>query len=133
MKIHYTLVAILALAAPASCQPSWFAPDAAARQSLTDALATARTSNHRLIVMYQGSWCGLCAEVLNVAMADPDIPGLVNSGYQVVHLETEDFAGLQQFAQQTLHAKVEKDNSLLITLLEKDGSALSTWTAARLM
>jgi hypothetical protein len=82
--------------------------------------------------MYEGSWCGLCSETIEVAMADPDIPGMVHSGYETAHLETEDFAGLQQFAQQTLHAQIEKGNALLVTLLEKDGSLLSTLTAARL-
>lgn len=133
MKIQLTLLAALALAGPAICQPAWFAPDAAAKQSLTDALAAARNAHHRLIVMYEGNWCGLCAETLSVAMADPDIPQLVQSGYEVAHLETEDFAGLQQFAQQSLHAKLEKGNVVLITVLENDGAVLTTLTAARLL
>ena len=132
MKIYRIFLVALALVAPASSQPNWFAPDAASKQSLTDALDAAQKANHRLIVMYDGSWCGLCDEAHSAAMADPDVPNLVRSGYEIVHLTVEDFAGLAQFAQQTLHAKLDKANGLLITVLDKDGSVLSTWTAARL-
>jgi thiol-disulfide isomerase/thioredoxin len=133
MKIYRTFFIALALAAPASSQPNWFAPDAATKQSLSDALATAQKSNHRLIVMYDGSWCGLCAELHSAAMSDPDIPNLVHSGYEISLVSTDDFAALEQFAQKTLHSKLDKTNGLLITVLEKDGTVLSTLTAARLM
>lgn len=132
MNIHRTLILALALAAPASSQQNWFAPDAASRQSLTEALAAAQSANHRLIVMYEGTWCTLCAEVHSAAMSDPGVPELVHSGYEAVHVAVEDLAGLADFASQTLHAQMDKANPLLITVLEKDGSVLATWTAARL-
>jgi len=133
MKIYHSLLIALALVAPASSQPQWFAPDAATKQSLADALAAARTSNHRLLVMYEGSWCTLCAEVHDAAMSDPDVPNLVHSGYEVAQVTVEDFAALSQFASQTLHAKLDKANPLLISVLDKDGAALTSFTAARFL
>jgi thiol-disulfide isomerase/thioredoxin len=127
-----TLVILLALAAPLAAQPKWFAPDAASKQSLENALAAAQKSNHRVIVMYDGSWCTKCADIHTVAMADPDIPGLVQSGYEMVRVETDDTAGLTQFVADSLHAKWEKTNGLLINVLDQDGSVLTTWTSARL-
>jgi thiol-disulfide isomerase/thioredoxin len=133
MKIHRTVLAALFLAAPAGAQPKWFAPDAASQQSLADSLAAAQKSNHRLLVMYAGSWCNLCDEVHGLAMSDPDVPKLVHSGYELAHVTVEDFAGLTQFAQQTLHAKLDKSNALLISVLEPDGGVVATLTAGRLM
>jgi hypothetical protein len=106
MKIYRSLLIALALVAPASSQPAWFAPDAATRQSLEDALAAAQKSNHRLIVAYEGSWCTLCEEVPGAVMSDPDMLNLVHSGYEVAHVTVEDFAALAQFASKTLHTKL---------------------------
>lgn len=133
MKIYRSLLIALALVAPASSQPAWFAPDAATKHSLEDALATAQKSNHRLIVAYEGSWCTLCEEVPTAVMSDPDMLNLVHSGYEVAHVTVEDFAGLAQFASKTLHTKLDKANALLITVLDKEGAALTTLTASRLL
>jgi thiol-disulfide isomerase/thioredoxin len=133
VKIYRTFLAALALVAPVVAQPNWFAPDAASKQSLADALAAAQKSNHRLLVLYDGSWCTLCADVHSAAMADPDVPELVHSGYEAVHVTVDDFAGLAQFAQQSLHTKLNQANALLISVLDKDGSVLATLTASRLL
>jgi thiol-disulfide isomerase/thioredoxin len=133
MKIYCMLLAALAVAPAWAAEPTWFAPDAASKQSLEDALATAKKSNHRLIVIYDGGWCTLCTEVHNGAMADPDLLGLVHSGYEVVRVKTDDSTGFPRFASEALHQPLDKANGLLITVLEKDGSVLATWTAGRLM
>jgi len=132
MKIYCMLLAALAVA-PAAAEPTWFAPGAAGKQSLVDALAAAGKSNHRLIVIYDGSWCTLCTELHNLAMTDPDVLSLVHSGYEVVRLKTDDSTGFARFASDALHQPLDKANGLLTTVLEKDGSLLATWTAGLLM
>lgn len=132
MKIYIPLLAAFMLAIPASSQTNWFAPDAAARQNVNDALETARQANHRVILIYDGGWCNLCTEAHEAAMSDPKVPELLHSGYELAHVTVDDFDALQQFAQKNLHAKLDKTNGLLISILDKDGAVLSTWTAARL-
>ncbi|MGA3236691.1 MAG: thioredoxin domain-containing protein [Bryobacteraceae bacterium] len=127
------LVVALTFAASAAAQPKWFAPDEPSRLSLAEALASAQKSNHRLIVVYDGSWCTHCAELHTAAMADPDVPNLVHSGYEITMVKTDNVDDLARFAKETLHAKLDKSDGLLITILDKDGSLLTTLTAARVM
>src|ERR1039458_10134639 len=130
MKIYRTLLIAFAFTARAGAQPKWFAPDADSKQSLEDSLAAAQKANHRLLVLYDGSWCTLCDEMHSAAMADPDVPRMLHSGYEMAHITVDDFEGLTKFATETLHAKVDKSNGLLITVLEKDGSLLATIAAS---
>src|SRR5580658_4359085 len=127
------LVVALTFAASAAAQPKWFAPDEPGKLSLAEALASAQKSNHRLIVMYDGASCTRCAELHAAAMADPDVPNLIHSGYEITIVKTDNFSDLARFAKETLHAKLDKSDGLLITILDKDGSLLTTLTAARVM
>jgi len=132
MKLYCAFLSALILLAPVVAEPAWFAPDAASKRALESALDAAQKSNHRLTVMYDGSWCTLCAEAHESAAADAEVTNLVRSGYEFVRVKTEDSAGLAQFAAQSLHVKLEKENGLLIAVLDKDGTPRVTWTAGRL-
>jgi DNA modification methylase len=66
-------------------------------------------------------------------MADPDVPNLVHSGYEITMVKTDSFDDLAQFAKETLRAKLDKSDGLVTTILDKDGSLLTTLTAARVM
>jgi len=132
MKPCCLILSALACMASVAAEPAWFAPDAASKQALETALAAAQKSNHRLLVMYDGSWCTLCAEAHDAAAADADVPGLVRAGYEFVHVTTDDSAGLAKFASAALDVDLKKDSRLLLSVLESDGSPRVAWTARRL-
>lgn len=133
MRLYATLVVACAMVLPAGAQSNWFAPDAASKQAVEDALSAAQKANHRVIVIYDGGWCNLCAQMHQAAMSDADVPNLIHSGYELAHVTVEDFDALAKFAKDTLHAKLDKSKGLLATVLEKDGKVLAVWTAPRLM
>lgn len=111
--------------------PQWLAPNAEAEKALNDGLAEAKASHKRLAVLYEGSWCGLCDEVHEAIHTDPDLLHLL-TGYVGVPVNVADAGAVREFAKK-IHANLPKDNAMLITVLDSEGTLKTTITAARIL
>jgi thiol-disulfide isomerase/thioredoxin len=119
-------------AAPSQSQV--YAPNPSTKQMLDDAFLSAQKSGRRLLVIYEGSWCTHCPQLQQTIESAPDTAPLFRNGFAAVRVNADDFAGLQQFAQKLdLDLKLTKDNGPLLTIFEKDGTLLTSRTAAGLL
>jgi thiol:disulfide interchange protein len=128
----FALAAAL-LPAPAYAQSTYFAPDAAAKQAVNNALESAHNANRRVILLYDGSWCKLCGGLHQITTSNGELRQTIHSGYELAHVTVEDFDALQSFALKNLRARIDKKNPLLVGVLDYDGRLVTTWTAARLV
>jgi thiol-disulfide isomerase/thioredoxin len=111
--------------------PQWLAPDAETEKAIQGALANANNSHRRLALLYQGDWCTLCPSVVETIHGDPDFAKLI-AGYVGVPVNVADASAVQDFARK-IHASLPKDNAMLITLMNPDGSIATTIAAPRIL
>lgn len=115
-------------------QPQAFAPNAADKQSIADAIQSAQKSGRRVLVVYQGSWCDHCSQLQQALDNAPDAAPLARDGFVTVRLNVNDLDGLQQFAiKLDTDLKLAKDNGPLLTILDKNGSLLDSRLVTRLL
>jgi len=121
---------VLCLAGIASAQaadPEFFAPDADSSRAVAAALDSARQSNRRALVIYEGSWCKLCPRISEAIEG----AGEPFSHYIAVHVKTGDLDGLRRFAKEQ-GAKLDAETGPLVVVLDRDGAIVSAVTAQRL-
>ncbi len=115
-------------------QPQFFAPDAVTHKRVHEAFAAAKQRNRRLLVIYGGAWCALCQEFMQTMTSDDAAGATYLEAYAGVRADTEDFAGLQQFAHKLdPDLKLAKENGPLITVYDQDGSLLDARDITRLL
>jgi thiol-disulfide isomerase/thioredoxin len=59
------------------------------KKQLTDALATARSENKRVLVMFGGNWCKWCKALDATMAANEPITKLLDTSYVLIHIDSD--------------------------------------------
>jgi thiol:disulfide interchange protein len=129
MKLTHAVAALALTLAPAVAQngPKYFSPDAATSSKMDEALATARSSNRRVLAVYGGAWCTSCADFMKLTQADASLL----KAYVPVHVHTTEAAALQPFAQR-MRTEVKPDIGPFLAIVDQDGTELQTSVFGRI-
>lgn len=71
---------------PASLDKQIYAPEVNAREEVKEALARAAKQHKRVLVVFGANWCYDC-HVLDMAFHRPDLAGVLNQNFEVVHVD----------------------------------------------
>lgn len=107
--------------------PKYFAPDDAVRGRVEEALATAKSSNRRVLAIYGGDWCTSCADFVKTMHASQEL----FRGYLPVHVHTKEVAALQPMAQR-MRLDLKPDSGPVLAILEQDGTELASTVGTRM-
>ncbi|MGC2722253.1 MAG: thioredoxin family protein [Candidatus Acidiferrales bacterium] len=104
---------------PAKFNTDLYAPPAAAKGEITDALAKARSQHKRVILMFGGNWCIDC-HVLDAAMHTKSVAPLLNANYILVHVNIGD-AGDENLDLAAKYETPVNDGVPALAVLDPDG------------
>ena len=93
-----------------------------ARKLLADALAAARPTDKRVLLMYGGNWCGWCHLLHECFAKNPAIATLLRDEYELVMVDIGHFDKHQDLVKE-LGAQIK--GVPFLTVLDKDGKVLT--------
>jgi thiol:disulfide interchange protein len=73
--------------APKTASPNIYDESADAGKQITDALATAKKENKRVLLQFGANWCGWCHKLHKLCDTDPAISARLKEGYVVVMVD----------------------------------------------
>jgi thiol:disulfide interchange protein len=114
----------MAAESPSTNPPKVYDTTADGKTQITDALATAKKENKRVLIQWGGNWCSWCMMLHKLMTSNAEIRQVIAADYVLVHVDTGAPAGKNVPLAESYGADVAKFGYPFLTVLDADGKPI---------